>query len=260
MLFLKHFLLVLAALPFLPYMVFQGFYIRKKIPKLLPPEDIIGSNGNGSECIQLLTIGESTIAGIGVTSHKEGITGQLAKYLSSRIYRKINWEVFAKSGLTSKEILEKLKNESINISPDIIVIGTGANDGFRLNNPIFFKNNISKIVFFLKNKYPSTPIVFANLPPIYLFPVFPYLIKLFVGKTVDRYGIVLKKITAKHKNVYFDTAKIRELDWKENGHSPNEFFSDGVHPSKLSYQLWADRIGNFILDNDLLRINQTQQA
>ncbi len=253
MFFLKHFLLVSGAIPFLPYMLFQGVYIRKKIPKLLPPEDTTGNIGTGINTLNLLTIGESTIAGIGVESHKDGITGQLAKYLSKNLNYKIEWEVFAKSGLTSSGILEKLHNKQIHISPDIIIIGTGANDGFRLKNPITFRNNISQIIVFLKNKYPNTPIVFANMPPIKSFPAFPQLIKLFVGKTVDRYGMVLTKITKNYSDVYFDTAKIRELNWREHGKSPKDFFSDGVHPSKLAYQLWAERIGEFILKNNILK-------
>jgi lysophospholipase L1-like esterase len=255
MVVLKHYFLVAGALPFLPYMALQGWHIRKKIPKLLPPTDIKGTTGQGSQSINLLTIGESTIAGIGVSANRDGITGQLAEYLAKEINLKINWEVFAKSGLTSKGILEKLQKEPIQFSPDLIVIGTGANDAFRLKNPLVFKNNISQIIIFLKNKFPDTPIVFANMPPIQSFPAFPKLVKLFVGKTVKRYGHILNKLVKQFPQVYFDNKNIRELNWRMHGKSPNDFFSDGVHPSKLAYQLWAKRIGEFILGNHILQNN-----
>ncbi len=252
MIFLKHLFLVSGAVPLLPYMVFQGIYIRKKIPKLLPPTDIKGSTGTGENALNLLTIGESTIAGIGVDSHEEGITGQLASYFAKRLKRKINWEVFAKSGLTSKEILVKLQSDPIQISPDIIVIGTGANDGFRLKSPNVFKKNILKTIKLLHTKFPDTPIVFANMPPIASFPAFPFLVKLFVGKTVERYGNLLNKTIKKIPGVYFDEKEIRELNWESKGYLASDFFSDGVHPSKLTYHLWAERIGDFILDNNVL--------
>ena len=255
MVFIKHLILLSGAIPLLPYMIFQGIFIRNKIPKLLPPTDVTGATGSGIKSINLLTIGESTIAGIGVNTHQEGITGYLSEYLSDRLNRTINWEVFAKSGLTSKGILEKLQNEPIRIFPDIIVIGTGANDGFRLKSPIVFRNNISQIIIFLKNKFANTPIVFVNMPPIKFFPAFPFLIKLFVNKTVESYGKELIKITDKFSEVYFDDKKIKELNWRALGKPATDFFSDGVHPSKLAYRLWAQRIGEFILENNILKIN-----
>lgn len=255
MVVLKHYFLVAGAIPFLPYMAFQGRHIRKKIPKLLPPTDINGTTGHGTQSFNLLTIGESTIAGIGVSTHNDGITGQLADFLAIELNQKINWQVFAKSGLTSKGILEKLLKEPIQFKPDLIVIGTGANDAFRLKSPLVFKKNASQIIKFLKNKFPNTPIVFANMPPIQSFPAFPQLVKLFVGKTVLRYGRVLNKLVNQFPNVYFDDKNIRELNWRAHGESPNDFFSDGVHPSKLAYQLWAKRIGEFILGNNIVRNN-----
>ena len=210
MVFLKHLLLVSGAIPFFPYMLFQGIYIRKKIPKLLPPDDTIGTTGTGSQTLCLLTIGESTIAGVGVDTHRHGITGYLAAFLSEKLNRKIEWEVFAQSGLTSKGILEKLKNEPIQTVPDIILIGTGANDGFRLNSPIVFRNNISQVIELLQ-----------------------------------------VKLTTKYPHMYFDEAKIKSLNWRKKGSSADDFFSDGVHPSKLAYQLWGERIGEFMLKNGL---------
>ncbi len=252
MIFLKHLFTITGALPFLPYMFFQGYNIRKKTPKLLPPTDMTGTIGKGHPPFRLLTVGESTIAGIGVKTHREGITGYLSAFLSEHLQREVRWEVFAKSGLTSKGILEKLQSEPIQHPPDLIVIGTGANDGFRLKSPLVFREYISQVIIFLQNKFPETPIVFANMPPIRSFPAFPPLVKLFVGKTVDRYGQTLEKLIAAFPGVYFDQKKIRELNWGLEGSSVNDFFSDGVHPSKLAYRLWAERIGDFILEQKLL--------
>ena len=223
----------------------------KKIPKLLPPNETIGTTGTGSQAVCLLTIGESTIAGVGVDTHRHGITGYLAAFLSEKLNRKIEWEVFAQSVLTSKGILEKLKNEPIQTVPDIILIGTGANDGFRLNSPIVFRNNISQVIELLQVKFPQTPIVFANMPPISSFPAFPKIVRIFVGKTVSRYGKELVKLTTKYPHMYFDEAKIKSLNWRKKGSSADDFFSDGVHPSKLAYQLWGERIGEFMLKNGL---------
>ena len=250
---IKHALIVLTAIPFLPYLFFQGYYIRKKIPKLIPPEDFEGTSGisPGTE-INLLCIGESTIAGVGVDSHKNGIAGQLADYLNQQLNKKINWAVFAKSGITTIKLTEKIKSEKIPMSPDVMVIGTGANDGFRLNNPIFFRKNILSIINSLQSKYPGKPIVFANMPPISIFPAFPFLIKFFVSNVVNGYRHELIKIVEKTDNVFFDLRKIEEMDWGIDDRPMTDFFSDGVHPSKLTYKLWAENVGEFILKNKII--------
>ncbi|MEO1261298.1 MAG: SGNH/GDSL hydrolase family protein [Bacteroidota bacterium] len=249
---IKHLFLVLAALPFIPYLLFQGYYIRKKVPDLLPPTDINGHSGTQPIELKLLCIGESTVAGIGVDTHRDGIAGQLGDYLNEKTNKKIVWSVFAKSGLTTKGVLEKIKNEAVEIVPDIIVIGVGANDGFRLNSPNVFKKNIQSIIESIQKKFPDKPIVFANMPPISIFPAFPFLVRYFVANTVNIYRKELNKIIPQYANVYFDHQKIENMDWDLEGRPITDFFSDGVHPSKLTYGMWAKNIGEFILENKVI--------
>ena len=246
---IKHLLLVLAALPFIPYLIFQGYYIRKKVPDLSAPTDTTGQAGTQLNELKLLCIGESTIAGIGVNSHQEGIAGQLADFLNKHLNRKVIWSVFAKSGLTTQGVLEKIKTEPIKATPDIIVIGIGANDGFRLHSPNLFIKNVQSIIECLQNKFPEKPIVFANMPPISIFPAFPFLVKYFVANTVGIYRQELIKLVRQYNNVYFDHEKIEDQNWDIEERPMTDFFSDGVHPSKLTYGLWAKNVGEFILEN-----------
>ncbi|MDB9836326.1 hypothetical protein OAC51_05430 [Flavobacteriaceae bacterium] len=41
----------------------------------------------------MLTIGESTIAGVGVKIHQEGLTGVLANELATGLNIKVDWKV-----------------------------------------------------------------------------------------------------------------------------------------------------------------------
>ena len=73
------------ALPFLPILSYLGKKVEKEIPKLPEAsENITGQITGNREAINLLTIGESTIAGVGVTDHKDGITGQIALFLQKK--------------------------------------------------------------------------------------------------------------------------------------------------------------------------------
>ena len=91
---LKYFFGAIITIPLLPIMYFQGKKIRSSVPTL--PE-ATGTEGkaekNPNRTLKLITIGESTIAGVGVDTHEEGFTGTIAKELSQKLDTDIEWKV-----------------------------------------------------------------------------------------------------------------------------------------------------------------------
>ena len=74
----KYFFGAIVSVPLLPFLYFQGKNIRKKVPKLPEAKEPKGFiNGNFNKTLNILSIGESTIAGVGVGHHKNGFTGSL---------------------------------------------------------------------------------------------------------------------------------------------------------------------------------------
>ncbi|MEQ8703403.1 MAG: hypothetical protein RIC19_05770 [Phaeodactylibacter sp.] len=49
---------------------------------------------------------------------------------------------------------------------DLIVIGLGGNDAFRLNPPWRWRRNIRELITALRQRFSETPVVFTNMPPI----------------------------------------------------------------------------------------------
>ncbi|MBV6644814.1 MAG: hypothetical protein KI790_05170 [Cyclobacteriaceae bacterium] len=127
------------SLPLLPIMYYQGKKIRAGVPSLPEasgPTGICHCAGKRSgRDISLLTIGESTIAGVGVTTHEVGFTGTLATELSNALTTDVRWRVYARSGYTAKKVREKIVPQIVEDTADLIVIGLGANDAFKLNRP-----------------------------------------------------------------------------------------------------------------------------
>src|SRR5690606_28476407 len=134
----RYLLGTILAIPLLPVLYFHARRIRSSVPRL--PE-ASGTNGKAvardvaHESLTLLTLGESTIAGVGVKTHQEGFTGTLADELSRLSNINIQWSVYARSGYTAGKVLEKVLPKITASSADLIVIGLGANDAFRLNSP-----------------------------------------------------------------------------------------------------------------------------
>lgn len=226
------------------------------IPKLPEAEGPHGSvTVEGSRPFQLVTLGESTVAGVGVETHSEGFTGTLAKHLSSTLGRTINWSVYAKSGYTAKkvhlEILPQVKETKI----DLIVVGLGGNDAFEFTTPYWWGRNIRNLVEEIRARYGAVPIAFANMPPVREFPAFSSLMQNAIGNQVDYLGKTLTAVTADMHNVYFDTAQLDFRSWVEENNLdlvPADFFSDGVHPSELTYQKWGENYAAFLMEGALV--------
>ena len=204
----------------------------------------------------MISIGESTVAGVGVSTHEEGFTGTLAKILSTKLNAIVQWKVYAKSGYTAKRVTYKIIPKISETEADIIVIGLGGNDAFKLNSPGKWRSQMQTLIKIVRVKFPDTPICFMNMPPIKQFPAFTSLIKLTVGNLVELFGKELQDLVKTQKNVFYLSEIITTDIWIKNlktDQRPADFFSDGVHPSKFTYQTWAKYFGNYLLENKQIR-------
>jgi lysophospholipase L1-like esterase len=159
--------------------------------------------------------------------------------------------VYAKSGYNAKkvhrEILPQVKEEKI----DLIVIGLGGNDAFEFTAPYWWERNIHRLILDIRNRYGNVPISFANMPPVREFPAFSSLMHNAIGNQVDYLGMTLTAITKKLDNVHFDSSPLDFRTWVEENNLDlvsEDFFSDGVHPSVLTYQKWAENYAVFLMN------------
>ena len=241
----KYLALGILSVPLLPLLYFDAKRVRRKIPQLHEASNTEGfckSDESSEIPLKLLTIGESTIAGVGVESHETGFSGTLAKELSEKTSKGVEWKVYAKSGYSSKDIIEKILPSIDEKEVDIIVLGMGANDAFTLNTPGQWKKNIIEIITHLQTKYPQVQICFTSMPPIKKFPAFSFSMRFVLGNLVEILGEELARTVQSFENVSYYDKPIDVEKWcRELGIEPKPelFFSDGVHPSELTYQIWA---------------------
>jgi lysophospholipase L1-like esterase len=239
------------AIPLLPFLYFQGKNIKKKVPRLPEAKEPIGFvNGNFENTLHLLSIGESTIAGVGVAFHKNGFTGALANTLCKALQSNISWRVYARSGYTVRQIYKKIIPKIEEKTTDIIVIGMGGNDAFTLNSPKKWVLEIEELISILQIKFPKTPLFFTSMPPIKEFPAFTKPIKFVIGNLVEILGERLHTIIKNKPNVYYNSEVITLNTWSKKHNLPTNdasiYFSDGVHPSELTYKVWGKEMGLFI--------------
>ena len=133
-------------------------------------------------------------------------------------------------------------------------MGLGVNDTFELNPTHLWQKDVRQLIQTIRQDYSSQPIVFLNLPPVASFPAFTPLMRWALGNWVRFLSAALAKTVGEYPNVYFSSEEIslaymeRRLGITEH---KGDFFSDGVHPSGYTYELWAADFCKFLQEKHL---------
>ncbi len=225
------------------------------MPALQETTDREGAITSGRELLRILAIGESTIAGVGASTSAKGLIGQTAQFLSQTTARDVAWKIMAQSGLTIRQVIDTLLHTGDVLDTDLILVGVGGNDVFKLNHPQRFDQDLRQLIDLLKSRYPDIPIVFTHMPPIRDLPVWSGLMRFFMSGLADILEENLFRVTSEYSQVYYCHKKISLARFKQKVRRPShtdEFFSDGVHPSELTYTLWGEEVADFIAKHVLI--------
>lgn len=90
------------------------------------------------------------------------------------------------------------------------------------------------------------------MPPIKVFPAFTPLIKRVVGDHIELLARVLNKVAARNSRTYFIQGELSLIDQTASEEQAVKYFSDGVHPSQLTYQIWAELASDFVTGRNIL--------
>lgn len=233
----KFFISGLLLAPVLPFLYLQGQFTRWKVGRLPDAEgEITGEIGEGEDVINFLAIGESTVAGVGAKSHAEAMTGQFAKHLSRQTSKTIRWHALGVSGITIRRTINELVPKMPQIQMDAILVGLGGNDVFGLSTPKKFRADLSELLNILREAHPKAKIYVANVPMVRDFLALPNPTRYVLSRVAKMHHFNAKDLISEQKDVYY---------YEPKGKFKAEHFSDGIHPSPLGYDLWAEEMINF---------------
>lgn len=229
----------IAVLPFVPFLYWQGRRVRKKVGRLPDAAgETVGQFGDCAEILNLLAIGESTVAGVGARNHAEALGGQLARFLSLEMNKSVRWHVLGESGITVNETLERLVPDLPESAMDFVVVALGGNDTFKVSSPNRWRNGMTELIKILREKYPNATILLANSPRVKDFTVLPPTLKFVLWQISKLHHENAKTFVRDFENVFY---------YDEAGAVVEGFFSDGVHPSAYGYTLWSEAMIKFLM-------------
>lgn len=165
----------------------------------------------------------------------EGYAKYAAKNIAER-FPKTEFEFIdlGISGNQTKDLVERLESDFIDIKPDIVSILIGINDVWHhaadkswIDDEVF-ENNYRTILEAIKTR---TNAKIMMLEP-FLIPVED---KQFFREDLAPKIEIIRKLSRKYADVYVPTDGLLQSAFI--GHEPTEFAADGVHPTQLGAKL-----------------------
>lgn len=237
-----------ALLPFSPALYLQGQRTRRRVGVLPgasgPTKGVAigdGVESGSNNAADLFVIGESTVAGLGASTHEYALTGQFARYLSTHIDRAVKWDVVGKNGVTARQTINELLPQMPEKEYDFILVGLGGNDVLKLSSPVKWRHDMLDLLAKLRKRQPKAAIFLSNCPMIKLSPALPNPIRFFLWQLSQLHDANIRDFSADlDRVVYYPQPK--ELDIEG-------FFADGIHPSEKGYSDWAEAMMQYFAEH-----------
>lgn len=229
----RHFIAgAVAVAPIAPFLFLQGHITRWKVG-LLPDAagPTSGRAGAGDRPVDLLVIGESTVAGLGARTHELALAGQFAARLADHLARPVDWQVIGKNGVTARRVIDELVPKIPDTRFDYILLGIGGNDVLSLSSPRKWRHDMMELLDVLRGRYPDAVIFISNCPMIIMSPVIPEPSKSLLWQLSRMHNDNIREFAAEMDRVFYYPQPV--------GVQLEGFFADGIHPSERGYADWS---------------------
>lgn len=232
---MRRFLPELVAFPLLPFLVAQGRRTRRITPRLPeaggPSAGLAGAH-YPEQPLSILTLGESPVAGVGVATHEEAITGQLAHALSSRLQRPVAWRACGKNGITVRQALDQVLPDVPHEQVDIALVAFGVNDTTAFRPVTAWRRDLHDVLAALKARCRPQLVIVSGVPPVSHFPALPQPLRWVLGMKARALDVAVRELVAiLPRTAYVPLA----LD----PHDSSLMAEDGYHPSAAGCMAWA---------------------
>ena len=194
----------------------------------------LGNKSN--EKFRLLVLGDSIGTGVGASCFENSVAGIIAHYLAKK-YRVtlINASV---NGSKIKTLLNVIPEQK----QDLTVIFISSNDAIRFTNLGDFNKDAG--ILLKKLSKSSKKLIIAGPANVGLAKFLPLPLRIVYLHRAPRYALILKKISAKFKNVsYINSLK---PDNKLGKYKQSYYSSDLFHPNDEGYKFWFEMVKPYL--------------
>ena len=235
-----------------PLLYAQAFRLRRSVIEL--PEAAggrAGSAGAGATRLRLLIAGDSAAAGVGAATQDEALAGQLARALAEQGGFAVRWQLVARTGARSEDVLRMLMDEALRRA-DIGVVLAGVNDiakSVPLRQALRKRGEIAAV---MRQRAGVRQVVFSALPEMEKFPALPQPLAWYAGRHARHYNAVQARWAAGLEGVSHAPM--------DGVMDPSLMAGDGFHPGPGLYAKVAQRLAAHIIDEAVPRLRKRGAA
>jgi lysophospholipase L1-like esterase len=216
--------------------VAQGMHARRVVLRLAEAEGPDGLHGDSDgEPWQLLVIGDSVAAGVGIAHHGLTMAGRLATMLAEdRVVRRT---VIARSGLTAAGVLDLVRGRPELGTANAVIVSVGVNDLKNLHSLAQWRRDLTALLDTVTLQAPDVPVVLLGLPRLEKFFRLPRALRYSLGlraRQMDRVGRSVASAYPAVRRMEMHLIEVRSFE--------EPFASDGFHPSESAHAVFASRI------------------
>lgn len=220
-----------------PVMIAQGRAVRRTTVGLPPasgPSTVLaGPASSMVDPIRLLVLGDSTVAGIGVDTHEEGLTGSLARTLSARLDRAVSATAIGRGGATAADVIAEFLDDAVVARPwDAVFLSIGANDTMAARSRGAFSRDLGVIVDRIAAGSPKAVTMLSSLPAFRLFELLPQPLRWNLELHARSLESAARRL-----------ASTRPRAWMSPpvpGYGPDFWAVDRFHPGVVGYAAWGE--------------------
>lgn len=237
--------LSLAFAPLAPWLLLQGLRVRRDTPRLDPASGPAAGTCAGplkSRPLRLLAIGESTVAGVGATHHREALTGQFARQMANLTGRRVAWVACGLSGASVATAHTVLLPQVAAEPADLLLVVFGVNDVLEHTRPARYARGLQALIEKLRERVGNAPVLIAAAPPMERFPSLPRPLNAYLGARAALLNAATRRLAVGR------AAQVAPLV----GIEPALFATDGFHPSAAGYAVWAEALARAALDHQFV--------
>lgn len=219
-----------------PVLWLQARHVFRITPKLPEASGLrSGQSGSGPHC-RILIAGDSGAAGVGVSTQDQALCGQLVQGLANHFT--VEWQLLAANGLDSPGLVALL--DQLPALPfDVVVLSIGANDATGLCTPKRWALWQSQLATQIDERFAPSLLVHTTVPPMHACEALPQPLRWFMGTWAHEMNRLLQALFGAHRH--------RTVLGHPASTSSTGMSMDGIHPSALGYQVWAEGLTTHIL-------------
>jgi len=197
--------------------------------------------------LRCLHLGDSYTVAEGIPADS-GWPQVLRRRLETRSIGFTETRLLASTGWTAGELLEALREESLEPGWDLITLCIGVNNQYRGEDPASFSLELDQLIHEARPllRQPTDGLLLLSIPDWSESPFAHGRDRAAIAAGIDSFNAVARMVAGR--------TGIPFIDWtgltRRYGNRPEAFAGDGLHPSAAQYADWAAFLDGALFDGD----------